>query len=184
MDNQQKAQLRRQLLEWRSRLGADEVQARSHDMVKRIIQSVSWHDVRWVHCYMPIGRNNEIDTTALFHYLWKQWPTIKTAVPMMRQGVMRAAIVDDKTVWQASRYQTKEPMDAQEVADTQQFDLIIVPTLGFNEQRYRLGYGGGHYDRFLASQHSAMTTGLCYKEGLVVFEHEPHDIPLQTIITG
>ncbi len=59
------------------------------------------------------------------------------------------------------------------------------PVLGFDNQGYRIGYGKGWYDKFLATQPRAVTIGLAYeisrvKEGL---PKEPHDIPLKYIIT-
>jgi 5,10-methenyltetrahydrofolate synthetase len=67
-------------------------------------------------------------------------------------------------------------------------DCIIVPLLGFDEECYRLGYGKGHYDRFLAEvlAHipSIQTIGLGYEcqrvERVIT---EPHDILLSTIIS-
>ena len=61
-------------------------------------------------------------------------------------------------------------------------DCVIVPLLGFNAQLYRIGYGGGYYDRFLA-QHDASTVGLAYEECACEFAPELHDIPLDRIIT-
>ena len=65
------------------------------------------------------------------------------------------------------------------------YDLIIVPTLAFDKDNYRLGWGGGFYDRLLAAQPQALKIGLCFANGFVEdgLPHEPHDIPLDKIIT-
>ena len=57
--------------------------------------------------------------------------------------------------------------------------------LGFDKTGHRLGYGGGFYDKFLASQKKALIIGLCYEFGHIKTDipHEPHDIPLQQIVT-
>jgi 5,10-methenyltetrahydrofolate synthetase len=76
-------------------------------------------------------------------------------------------------------------------ADTDQpavvlsFDAVIVPMLGFDPRTlHRLGYGGGYYDRFLAAQPAAHKIGVCYEIGKVEgLPNEPHDIPLDMIIT-
>lgn len=47
----------------------------------------------------------------------------------------------------SSRFNTKEPYT--EAVDKDIIDLIIVPALAVDENNYRLGYGGGFYDRFL-----------------------------------
>jgi len=63
-------------------------------------------------------------------------------------------------------------------------NILLVPTLGFNEKNFRLGYGGGYYDRTLA-QSNAFTIGLCFEHGRSseIIEEE-HDIPLDLIIVG
>lgn len=66
---------------------------------------------------------------------------------------------------------------------TQQFDVIIIPLLGFNEDGYRLGRGGGWYDRFLTTQPRALKIGVGYENTLVEFNLEPHDVRMDIIIT-
>lgn len=63
--------------------------------------------------------------------------------------------------------------------------LLLVPCLGFGPGGYRLGYGGGFYDRTLASIHpKPFTVGLCFANGYVSnFAPEPHDVPLDAILT-
>ncbi len=60
---------------------------------------------------------------------------------------------------------------------------LLLPCLGFNAQRYRLGYGGGYYDRTLAGEPQPATVGVAYSCQQVEFEAEEHDIALDTIIT-
>lgn len=63
---------------------------------------------------------------------------------------------------------------------------IIIPMLGYSKNGYRLGYGGGYYDRTLkALPYPAHTVGVCYTELEVPeFPAERHDIRLATIVTG
>ena len=63
-------------------------------------------------------------------------------------------------------------------------NILLVPTLGFNQKNFRLGYGGGYYDRTLA-QSNAFTIGLCFEHGRSSeIEEEKHDIPLDMVIVG
>jgi 5-formyltetrahydrofolate cyclo-ligase len=63
-------------------------------------------------------------------------------------------------------------------------NTLLVPTLGFNQRNFRLGYGGGYYDRTLA-QLNAFTIGLCFEHGRSSkIVEERHDIPLDLIIVG
>lgn len=64
-----------------------------------------------------------------------------------------------------------------------QAELILVPLLGFNEDRYRIGYGAGCYDRYFEKFSQGAKVGLAYDEQLCEFEKAAHDIPLDMIIT-
>ena len=61
-------------------------------------------------------------------------------------------------------------------------DVVIVPLVAYDRNKYRLGYGKGYYDRFL-STNKAKKIGIAYKTQEVedVF-HEAHDIKLDVIV--
>ncbi|MGC4079278.1 MAG: 5-formyltetrahydrofolate cyclo-ligase [Rubrivivax sp.] len=71
--------------------------------------------------------------------------------------------------------------------DTEQFEpgLLLVPCVGFGPGGVRLGYGGGFYDRTLATlQPRPLTVGVGYAHGFVPWlEAEPHDVPLDVVLT-
>jgi 5-formyltetrahydrofolate cyclo-ligase len=64
-------------------------------------------------------------------------------------------------------------------------DVLIVPLVGFDRAGYRLGYGGGYYDRTLgASQPRPRTLAVAFAEAqLDTVYPQPHDIPMTRIIT-
>jgi 5,10-methenyltetrahydrofolate synthetase len=71
--------------------------------------------------------------------------------------------------------------------DTPAFEptLLLVPCVGFGPKGVRLGYGGGFYDRTLATlQPRPYTVGLAYANGFVPWlVAEPHDVPLDAVLT-
>jgi 5-formyltetrahydrofolate cyclo-ligase len=61
---------------------------------------------------------------------------------------------------------------------------VFVPLTGFTASGARLGQGGGHYDRWLAQNPSALPLGLAWDCQLVdTLPLEPHDRPLHAVIT-
>jgi len=60
---------------------------------------------------------------------------------------------------------------------------LLIPCLGFNAQRFRLGYGGGFYDRTLEAQPRPLTVGVAYSCLLADFASAPHDVALDLVIT-
>jgi 5-formyltetrahydrofolate cyclo-ligase len=64
--------------------------------------------------------------------------------------------------------------------------LLVVPLVGFDRGRYRLGYGGGFYDRTLAAaQPRPRTIGIALADAeLPTIYPQPHDIPMDVIVTN
>lgn len=77
-------------------------------------------------------------------------------------------------------YGIPKPRDTEEIVPT----LLFVPCVGYGPGGYRLGYGGGFYDRTLATvQPRPFTVGLGYSHGwLPDMAPEPHDIALDAIL--
>ncbi|MCA3250524.1 MAG: 5-formyltetrahydrofolate cyclo-ligase [Pseudomonadota bacterium] len=63
--------------------------------------------------------------------------------------------------------------------------LLLVPCVGYGPGGVRLGYGGGFYDRTLATlQPRPVTVGLAYSHGYVPWlQAEAHDVPLDAIVS-
>lgn len=70
---------------------------------------------------------------------------------------------------------------------TQVPDVVVIPCVGFNEANYRLGYGGGYYDRTLAAWRDAgayvYSVGVAYGMAQVGFEQGGFDLPLDVILS-
>jgi len=77
-------------------------------------------------------------------------------------------------------YGIPKPKDTELIVPT----LLLVPCVGYGPGGYRLGYGGGFYDRTLAAlQPRPTTVGLGFAPGFIDdFEPEPHDQPLDAIL--
>ncbi len=62
---------------------------------------------------------------------------------------------------------------------------LLVPLVGFDDRGYRLGYGGGYYDRTLASFPARpLANGVGYEFAhLETIYPQPHDIPMSAIVT-
>lgn len=60
---------------------------------------------------------------------------------------------------------------------------LLIPCLGFNADCFRLGYGGGFYDRTLAAEPRPRTLGVAYAFGEVDFASEVYDVALDAVVT-
>ena len=77
-------------------------------------------------------------------------------------------------------YDIPKPKDTEVIVPT----LLFVPCVGYGAGGYRLGYGGGFYDRTLAElQPKPVTVGLGFAQGFLPdLEPESHDVPLDAIL--
>lgn len=64
-----------------------------------------------------------------------------------------------------------------------EYDIIFVPLYGFTDDGYRLGHGGGWYDKFLATQPGALKVGVGLEVQRINFISEPHDVPMDIVAT-
>ncbi|UZD55324.1 5-formyltetrahydrofolate cyclo-ligase [Caldimonas aquatica] len=62
-------------------------------------------------------------------------------------------------------------------------DVVLVPCVGYTRRGYRLGYGGGYFDRWLAEHPHVTAIGIAWSASEVDFVPEPHDHPLSAIVT-
>ncbi len=61
-------------------------------------------------------------------------------------------------------------------------DVVLVPCLGYTREGYRLGYGGGFFDRWLAAHPGVTALGLAWSVGVCDFEVQEHDQMLTLIV--
>ncbi|HWK65254.1 MAG TPA: 5-formyltetrahydrofolate cyclo-ligase [Rhizobiaceae bacterium] len=64
-------------------------------------------------------------------------------------------------------------------------DIVIAPVVGFDDAHYRLGYGGGFFDRTLAIMpRKPLKIGIGYRQSRIsTIYPQPHDIPMDVVIT-
>lgn len=161
-----KTALRAQLKQVRLTLSDAEHTLKSRAIATRLKTAINWSDVKTVHYFEPIHELLEVDISDLVTYLEDTYLDIELFTPRL---INRE--------WQM--------ISAQEGHSPKKFDVIIVPMLGFDpETLQRIGYGGGYYDRFLATQPQAKKIGVCFEVGKVEkIPAEPHDIKLDKIFT-
>jgi len=100
-----------------------------------------------------------------------------------RGGVMEARFVSCLSELEESMLGIPAPPDTAQIIAPSELDFIIVPALAYVLNGYRIGYGGGYYDRFLPKT-NAFTVGLA-RECLLMkaAPKEPHDIAVNCIVT-
>lgn len=128
------------------------------------------------------GVGTEPETTGLISALLASGKRV--ALPRCLPGRgMEARLYRGERVTR-NAYGIPEPGEACPPVDKGELDVILVPALCYDKAAYRLGQGGGYYDRYLAD-YAGFTVGLCYRELLRdALPLEPHDRPVRLLLTA
>jgi 5-formyltetrahydrofolate cyclo-ligase len=108
----------------------------------------------------------------------------RLCLPLMcGPGLMEAREVSDIACLKPNRFYIAEPPSAAPLLAPAELDLVLTPGLAFSRDLWRLGRGGGYYDRFLAAG-SAFRLGLARELQIVIqLPHEPHDLRMQALLS-
>lgn len=182
-----KKDLRKKFISARHLLSAAEVSSQSFAVQKNIRSLPVWQEASEVLLYLPI--NNEVDTWPLLYELWER--EVRVLLPCCRseeEGIMDLAYVRHAQEIKPGAFNIPEP-DRQicQMLDNFHPDIILLPGVGFDRQGFRLGYGGGYYDRFLSHPHLAQTLflGIAFEFQLVEeLPVEDWDKPVHAVITN
>jgi 5-formyltetrahydrofolate cyclo-ligase len=118
-----------------------------------------------VFTYFSIER--EPDTRALISYCEKHGKPVALPCDCGKDGSMNFALLDCPTEeLPTGDYGIPEPSKTAPRLTPDEGDILIVPALCFDEDGYRIGHGGGYYDRYL-SAHNIFSVGLS-REALLV----------------
>ncbi|AQG80947.1 5-formyltetrahydrofolate cyclo-ligase [Spirosoma montaniterrae] len=183
-----KAELRKQFLAQRRALSVTDVQTMSQQITKRFFDILLPQHTSLLHTFLPIARQNEVDTWPIIRRLWRDLPQVNIAVSITDTNAngLTHYVLTPETVLVENRWGIPEPVgNGQSAVDSQQIDVVLVPLLAFGKNGHRVGYGKGYYDRFLAECRPN-----CLKIGLSLFEPveqiedvEPTDVPLHVYLT-
>lgn len=158
---------------------------RLDDLLLMQFQQINFSGVQSFMTYWPMQHQVEPNTHLFSSYLRHMIPGLNILYPKVNgKDTMDAILIDENTVYETSNWGITEPESGSVFAPLN-IDMILVPLLVFDRQGYRLGYGKGYYDRFLAQcREDAVVVGLSYFDpiGAIADTHE-FDIPLTIGLT-
>ncbi len=130
-----------------------------------------------------VSTEGEVDTRALMNRAWQDGK--KVAVPRCVPGtrLMDMYYINSMDDLEAGMFGILEPRTSCQRCRSWEDCLCIVPAFCNDKKGYRLGYGGGYYDRFL-SQFTGITLGINYSECVRdEIQHGRYDIPINMLLT-
>jgi 5-formyltetrahydrofolate cyclo-ligase len=146
-----KTELRRLFLEKRKSLSDDEARAVSRQLAGRFVHTFSLQPGACLHVYLPLLRQREIDTFLLVEQVRVFFPRVRIVVPKADAATLRmeSYLLDETTELAPGAWGIPEPAGG-ELVPPEAIDWVVVPLLACDRRGYRVGYGKGFYDRYLA----------------------------------
>ena len=172
-----KSELRKQVLQEMKAIPRKQKQAIDQALTEGLLQHPFYQEANTIATYLSFP--HEFQTQELIEQALKDGK--KVLIPKTYpKGRMDFVVYDPQQLVKTS-FGLLEPQGDLEVVDASQIDLIHVPGLAFTREGYRIGYGGGYYDRYL-EHFAGQTMSTIYPCQVQEFNSEDHDIPVQEVL--
>jgi len=177
---QEKIRLRSKLRKLAQGMSADAVVRSDRGIAETLLALDVWKRAKSVFIYISMGW--EPQTRGLIQAALQAGKMV--AVPRcMDGGVMEARVIDTLEGLREGRFGSLEPDAGHPLLPAEAIDLVVAPCVAADRQGYRLGHGGGYYDRYLPYVRG---TVVCLCRGRLlqpVLPHEALDRPVDVVIT-
>ncbi len=177
--------LRKSVLERREALSTKMVSRNSLHILERLQVLPEYKEAKNVMLYLSFQR--EVMTPPIISDLFHQNKRvfIPVTVPATRALIVSEllSLEDDLEVGNFGVLEPKK--EALRPFSAQQLDLVLVPGVAFDTRGYRIGYGGGYYDRFLPTLPADVPTIALAHEVQMIDRvvNDTYDFPVQKILT-
>ena len=173
-----KAELRKKILQEMKALSQEQKQAMDRALTERFLRHPFYQEAKVIATYLSFP--HEFQTQELIEQALKD--DKKVLIPKTYpKGRMEFVVYHPQQLVKTS-FGLLEPQGDLEVVEPSQIDLIHVPGLAFTTEGYRIGYGGGYYDRYL-EHFAGHTMSTIYPCQVQEFNLENHDIAVQEVLT-
>jgi 5-formyltetrahydrofolate cyclo-ligase len=177
-----KKELRHKIIKQLESLSEQDVRILNHRIQERLFKSDRWSQAKVIG--ITISRRREIETRHVIEKAWQEGKDVTVPKCFPDDKSMAFYTITDFKQLEEVYFGLKEPKVNGAVAvEPSQIDLLIVPGVCYTKKGYRVGYGGGYYDRYL--QHFlGNTLSLLFECQLVKdIPTEKFDIPVELMIT-
>ena len=181
----QKSALRKGILKLRNSQRKEVIGEKSQLIADKLLSFHLFKRAEVVMFYAIKG--NEVDTRGMIRYALREGKRVIVPITKLSEGrLLSSEILDYDSELEVGRYGIPEPKSQfVRPVDPKEIDLVIVPGVAFDRRGYRIGYGGGFYDRFLKELGpGTRSIGLAFEFQLCAeIPNSENDVPVDFIIS-
>ena len=172
-----KKALRKQVLQELKSLSAEEKEVMDAWLTEQLLLHPFYKEAKTIATYLSFP--HEFQTARLIEQAQKDGKTL--LIPKTYPHGKMDFVLYEPEKLERNSFGLLEPQGNFTILEPSQIDLIHVPGLAFNPSRYRVGYGGGSYDRYLVPfpGHTLSTIYPCQIQN---FQPEHYDIPVEEVL--
>lgn len=177
--------LRAMFLEKRKTLTREEHDLRSALVCEQAYNFIEQQKAKNIHLYLPITKQREVNTLPLFERLVETKHQLVLPKVNPKTSTIEHITYLSSTKLIIGSFGVTEPQEGA-LFDLAKLDIVFVPLVSFDRKGFRIGYGGGFYDKFFSgtAHHKFIKVGLSITPPLDLIPYsEAHDMPLDYCIT-
>lgn len=172
-----KKALRKQVLQELKSLSKEEKQSMNDWLTDQFFQHPFYKEAKTIATYLSFP--HEFQTAKLIEQAQKGGKTI--LIPKTYPHGKMDFVLYEPEKLERNSFGLLEPKGNFSIIEPSLIDLIHVPGVAFNPSRYRVGYGGGYYDRYL-EPFPGHTISTLYPCQIQDFQPEHYDIPVEEVL--
>lgn len=159
-----KLELRKSYLQQRNDMREYDVIHKSKSIGQKLFELDYYKKSKAIFTYVNMG--NEVQTKDIIYQAFVDQKIV--AVPKIIKASRKMIFVKINSLEELSlgHFNVLEPLESDEIISDDD-TLFLVPGAVFDSNGYRIGYGGGYYDKYLSTCKALCTTGLAYDFQLV-----------------
>lgn len=181
----QKSELRQIYLHKRQSLTIDKIQEQSIALARIFFKNIDLNKIKYLHLFLSIPEKGELDTRYIINHIQTDFPHIQliTSQTHFDTQTLSHHAFDSATIIQKNKWGVPEPQNGKPI-DEQLIDMVLLPLICVDKKGNRVGYGKGHYDKFLAKcRPNVIKIGLSLFEPIEpIDDTDAWDIPLNACI--
>ncbi|MGN8914323.1 5-formyltetrahydrofolate cyclo-ligase [Anaerofustis butyriciformans] len=150
---------------------------------KELISNRDIEKAENIMCFVSF--RNEVDTHKFIKHMLKNNKNIYIPIIDSKNKIMNISKLKSFDELEKGFYGILEPKEEFiRITDLEILDIVITPGVVFSKNNYRIGYGGGFYDKFFANKKlKSKKIGLCFSEQIIEsIPIDKYDIPVDYII--
>ena len=173
-----KKTLRKRIREQKRAMTQLQIETASKKLVQMFLDTELYRNAKTIYGYLPY--NQEVRTEPILQRALADGKRV--AVPKIYGDEMKFIYLPDLSQVASGYAGIPEPIADEPVGDDPTA-LVLMPGMAFTKEGYRIGYGGGYYDKFLAAEPNHPTIALCYDFQMVEqLPTEEFDVPVDMVL--